>query len=174
MDVLWKIAVTMLLAYVLSISIMRASSLVKAAATKVYHAIAGRGVPDPVVVCEIDTTDGTEQGLVLLVGHAAGSTLSTGEVRGQAALMLESADKLTKRVAEMEGADGPLRVLTFEYPSDLSLRTRGVYLERARRVWAETEDGARFVKGGYDALSKYDGQGRWCIQYLVPNGTSDL
>lgn len=169
MESLVKIVVTILLAYVLSLVIMRASSAVKAAITRAYHAFAGRGLPDPEIACEIDTTDGAPgQGLRILVGRAPGCALSTGEIRGQAAPTLRDAGKLAARVAEMEGPDAPARVLTFEYPSELSLRTRGVYLDKARRVWAASEDGARLAATGYDALARYDGQGRWCVEYLVP------
>lgn len=169
MDSLWKIAVALLLAYVLAIVIMRASSLVKAAITKAYHTIAGRGIEDPDVACEVDTTDGSPgQGLRILVGRSATCTLSSGEIRGQAAAMLKDTDKLTPRITELEEPDAPMRVLTFEYPAGPSLVTRGVYLDKARQVWEASQDGARLAANGYGTVTKYDGQRRWCIQYLVP------
>lgn len=169
METLVKIVVTILLTYVLSLIIMRSSSLVRDAVARAYHAIAGRGVPDPDLTCEIDTTDGTAgRALRILVGRAVGCTLSTGEVREQAASMLKDADKLATRIAKMEQPGEAVRVLTFEYPAELSLRTRGVYLDKAHRVWAASEDGARLAVTGYNTLAHYDGQGRWCIEYVVP------
>lgn len=169
MDSLWKIALVLLLAYVTAITLAYVSSFIKAAAIKAYHAFAGRNLDDPKMVCEIDTTGDTpEQGLRILVGRASGCTLSSGEVRGQAEAMLEGKDKLTSRIVEMIKSDAPIRVFTFEYPSKLSLLTRGVYLFKAQRVWAATEDGALLSAYGYGTVTKYDGQRRWCVQYLVP------
>lgn len=166
---LWKIAVALLLAYVLSVVFARLSSLAKGATTKAYHNVAGRNMSDPELVCEIDTTNGRQDlGLRILVGRTAECTLSSGEVRGQAETMFESADKLASRITEMQAADVPLRVLTFEYPTERSMTTRGVYLDKARRVWASTEDGTNFSQNGYATVTKYDREGRWCIQYLVP------